>query len=93
MELLGRQPGAGHSRADLTDLPVNHFWPVQCYLITYLPRRYPTITNSSGAAQDAGRREYIAVDSAVRIRDTNWQALLAGVRDVNRQNTAVRSAS
>ena len=27
MELLGRQPGAGHSRAELTDLPVN-FWPL-----------------------------------------------------------------
>ena len=34
MELLGRQPGAGHSRADLTELPV-HFWLVRAYLIVY----------------------------------------------------------
>ena len=34
MKVLGRQPGAGHSRTDLTDLPVN-FWPLRSYLIIY----------------------------------------------------------
>ena len=34
MEFLGCQPGAGHSRADLSDLPVN-FWPARSYLIIY----------------------------------------------------------
>ncbi len=33
-ELLGRTPGIGHMREDLTDLPVL-FWPVETYLIVY----------------------------------------------------------
>lgn len=35
-DLLGRNPGAGHTRKDLTDEPVL-FWPVGKYLIIYRP--------------------------------------------------------
>jgi antitoxin ParD1/3/4/toxin ParE1/3/4 len=33
-EALGRSPGIGHTRKDLTPLPVL-FWPVGAYLVTY----------------------------------------------------------
>ena len=37
---LSRTPGAGHSREDLTDLPVK-FWSVLSYLIIYDPAQQP----------------------------------------------------
>ncbi len=37
---LGGNPGAGHSREDLTDDPVK-FWPVFSYLIVYDPATKP----------------------------------------------------
>jgi plasmid stabilization system protein ParE len=37
---LARNPRLGHSREDLTDLPVL-FWPVGSYLIIYDPHRTP----------------------------------------------------
>lgn len=40
LELLGRQPRAGHSRADLTELPAL-FWPIRSYLIVYRPDSQP----------------------------------------------------
>ena len=36
--LLGRNPGAGHTREDLTSLPVR-FWSVYSYMIVYNPVR------------------------------------------------------
>jgi plasmid stabilization system protein ParE len=36
-ENLGRMPGQGHRRDDLTDKPVL-FWPVGSYVIVYYPR-------------------------------------------------------
>ncbi len=36
IRFVSRNPGAGHSRADLTDAPVK-FWPVFSYLIVYDP--------------------------------------------------------
>jgi antitoxin ParD1/3/4/toxin ParE1/3/4 len=38
--LLGREPGAGHVREDLTSTPVK-FWPVYSYLIVYDPETRP----------------------------------------------------
>jgi toxin ParE1/3/4 len=38
--LLAATPGAGHSRADLTDEPVK-FWSVFAYLIVYDPTTQP----------------------------------------------------
>ena len=40
IRLLGRRPEAGHTRKDLTDLPLR-FWPVFSYLIVYDPARRP----------------------------------------------------
>ena len=40
MAFLGRMPGAGHVREDLTDMPVK-FWPVFSYLIVYDPVKRP----------------------------------------------------
>ena len=37
---LGRTPGAGHIREDLTDAPIK-FWPVYSYLIVYDPATRP----------------------------------------------------
>jgi toxin ParE1/3/4 len=37
---LGRTPGAGHVREDLTDINVK-FWPVFSYLIIYRPASRP----------------------------------------------------
>lgn len=37
---IAENPGAGHSREDLTDKPVL-FWPVGSYLIIYNPVRNP----------------------------------------------------
>jgi len=39
-EALGRTPGMGHRREDLTSYPVL-FWPVGAYLIIYRPERRP----------------------------------------------------
>src|SRR5258706_13395288 len=39
-EALGRTPGMGHTRDDLTEYPVR-FWPVGSYLIIYRPERRP----------------------------------------------------
>jgi antitoxin ParD1/3/4/toxin ParE1/3/4 len=39
-EALGRTPGMGHRRQDLTRHPVL-FWPVGKYLIIYRPERVP----------------------------------------------------
>ena len=39
-EALGRTPGMGHRREDLTSHPVL-FWPVGTYLIIYLATRQP----------------------------------------------------
>jgi len=39
-EALGRFPGMGHKREDLTQLPVL-FWPVGSYLIIYRAERSP----------------------------------------------------
>ncbi len=40
LKLLGRNPGIGHAREDLTDRPVK-FWPVYSYLIVYDPETKP----------------------------------------------------
>lgn len=40
LETLGRSPGMGHSRQDLTSSPVL-FWPVGAYLVIYRPERTP----------------------------------------------------
>lgn len=40
LSLLATNPGAGHSRTDLTDLPVR-FWPVFSYLVVYDPAMHP----------------------------------------------------
>ncbi len=40
MELIGDNPGIGHVRDDLTDLPVR-FWGVFSYLIIYDPAPRP----------------------------------------------------
>jgi|ERR1700733_10198573 len=40
LNLLGSNPGIGHVREDLTDLPVK-FWPVYSYLIVYDPETKP----------------------------------------------------
>jgi antitoxin ParD1/3/4/toxin ParE1/3/4 len=40
LNLLGTNPGIGHAREDLTDLPVK-FWPVYSYLIVYDPEAKP----------------------------------------------------
>jgi antitoxin ParD1/3/4/toxin ParE1/3/4 len=40
LELLGRHPGSGHVRQDLTDRPVK-FWPIYSYLIVYDPQADP----------------------------------------------------
>lgn len=37
---ISEMPGQGHTRKDLTDLPVR-FWPVGSYLIVYDPERRP----------------------------------------------------
>jgi toxin ParE1/3/4 len=37
---LAEMPGQGHTRGDLTDLPVR-FWPVGSYLIVYDPEKRP----------------------------------------------------
>ena len=39
-DLLGEEPGAGHSREDLTTRTVK-FWPVYSYLIVYDPQTKP----------------------------------------------------
>ncbi len=39
-ETLGRNPGMGHKREDLTAYPVL-FWPVGSYLIIYRAQRMP----------------------------------------------------
>ena len=39
-EALGRTPGMGHPREDLTSFPVL-FWPVGAYLIIYRAERHP----------------------------------------------------
>ena len=39
-EVLGRTPGMGHRREDLTSFPVL-FWPVGAYLIIYRAQRHP----------------------------------------------------
>jgi len=39
-EALGRTPGVGHRREDLTSYPVL-FWPVGAYLIIYRADRRP----------------------------------------------------
>jgi plasmid stabilization system protein ParE len=39
-EILGRTPGIGHRREDLTQYPVR-FWPVGSYLIIYRAERSP----------------------------------------------------
>ena len=39
-ESLGKSPGIGHSRTDLTTYPVL-FWPVGAYLIIYRAQRRP----------------------------------------------------
>lgn len=39
-EAIGRTPGMGHRREDLTSFPVL-FWPVGAYLIIYRSERYP----------------------------------------------------
>ena len=39
-EALGKTPGMGHRREDLTDYPVL-FWPVGAYLIIYRAERRP----------------------------------------------------
>ena len=38
--LLGKEPGLGHVREDLTDRPLK-FWPVYSYLVVYDPRTEP----------------------------------------------------
>lgn len=40
LDLLGRQPGVGHTRQDLTLRPLR-FWPVYSYLIVYDPEPRP----------------------------------------------------
>jgi toxin ParE1/3/4 len=40
LKLLGSNPGIGHAREDLTDLPVK-FWPVYSYLVVYEPETKP----------------------------------------------------
>jgi antitoxin ParD1/3/4/toxin ParE1/3/4 len=40
LQFLAANPGAGHSRVDLTDEPVK-FWPVFSYLIVYDPAMKP----------------------------------------------------
>ena len=40
LQFLAANPGAGHSREDLTDEPVK-FWPVFSYLIVYDPAMRP----------------------------------------------------
>lgn len=40
LKLLGKQPGVGHVREDLTGRPVK-FWPVYSYLIVYDPETEP----------------------------------------------------
>jgi len=40
LTLLGRDPGIGHAREDLTDRLVK-FWPVYSYLIVYDPETKP----------------------------------------------------
>jgi plasmid stabilization system protein ParE len=39
-EALGRTPGMGHTREDLTSYPVR-FWPVGAYLVIYRAERQP----------------------------------------------------
>lgn len=38
--MLAQSPGLGHTRDDLTSLPLR-FWPVFSYLIVYDPARRP----------------------------------------------------
>ena len=40
MDLLSKEPGAGHVREDLTSLPAK-FWPIYSYLIVYNPETKP----------------------------------------------------
>ena len=40
LQLIAANPGAGHSREDLTDEPVK-FWPIFSYLIVYDPAMKP----------------------------------------------------
>jgi antitoxin ParD1/3/4/toxin ParE1/3/4 len=40
MQQLARMPGMGHTRDDLTSLPLL-FWPVGAYLILYRPQALP----------------------------------------------------
>ena len=40
LKLLGKEPGAGHVREDLTSRPVK-FWPIYSYLIIYDPKTRP----------------------------------------------------
>ena len=40
IRLLARHPELGHTRTNLTDLPLK-FWPVFSYLIVYDPARRP----------------------------------------------------
>jgi toxin ParE1/3/4 len=42
LNLLGTNPEIGHTREDLTDLPVK-FWPVYSYLIVYDPEPKPVV--------------------------------------------------
>jgi len=40
LKVLGANPGIGHAREDITDLPVKS-WPVYSYLIVYDPETNP----------------------------------------------------
>ena len=52
---LADHPGMGHSRSDLTEIPVL-FWPVGSYLIIYNPARQPIeIVRVVHAARDVPR--------------------------------------
>ena len=56
LDLLAANPGAGHSRTDLTDLPLK-FWPVFSYLVVDDPAMQPI-----GIARVLhGRRDLAAV--------------------------------
>jgi plasmid stabilization system protein ParE len=50
-EALGRTPGMGHRREDLTSFPVL-FWPIGAYLIIYRAKGHPieivAVTQGSG---------------------------------------------
>jgi antitoxin ParD1/3/4 len=52
-EALGRSPGMGHKRQDLTPHPVL-FWPVGAYLIIYRAERWPLeiVAVTQGSRED-----------------------------------------